>query len=85
MSALTEAAKAIGAKHKANRAGDMVIYAAEYGTDGADHGRGAEVSQVSEDDFTVIGHEDDGDYRNLGSFTTARDALEAALTFVRKT
>ena len=85
MSALTDAAKAIGAKHKANRAGDMVIYAAEYGTEGADHGRGAEVSQVSEDDFTVIGHEDDGDYRNLGTFPTPQSALTAALTFVRNT
>ena len=83
MSALTDAAKAIGAKHKANRAGDMVIYAAEYNTEGADHGRGAEVSQVSEDDFTVIGHEDDGDYRNLGSFPTPHSALQAALTFIR--
>ena len=83
MSALTDAAHALGVKHKANRAGDMVIYAAEYGTEGADHGRGAEVSQVSEDDFTVIGHEDDGDYRNLGSFPTPQSALQAALTFVR--
>ena len=83
MSALTDAARDLGVKHKANRAGDMVIYAAEYGTEGADHGRGAEVSQVSEDDFTVIGHEDDGDYRNLGSFPTAQSALQAALHFVR--
>jgi hypothetical protein len=84
VSTLTEAARDLGVKHKANRAGDMVIYAAEYGTAGADHGRGAEVSQVSEDDFTVIGHEDDGDYRNLGTFPTAKSALEAALSFVRQ-
>jgi hypothetical protein len=32
----------------------------------------------------VVGHEDDGDYRNLGSFGTARAALEAALAFVRR-
>ena len=83
MTALTDAARALGAKHKANRAGDMIIYAAEYGTEGADHRRGAEVSQVAEDDFTVIGHEDDGDYRNLGSFPTPKSALEAALDFVR--
>ena len=83
MTALTDAARELGVKHKANRAGDMVIYAAEYNTEGADHGRGAEVSQVSEDDFTVIGHEDDGDYRNLGSFPTASSALKAALAFVQ--
>jgi hypothetical protein len=83
VSALTDAARALGVKHKANRTEDMVIYAAEYGTEGADHGRGAEVSQVSEEDFTVIGHEDDGDYRNLGSFPTPQSALQAALTFVR--
>ena len=84
MTALTDAARELGVKHKANRAGDMVIYSAEYGTEGADHGRGAEVSQVSEDDFTLIGHEDDGDYRNLGSFPTPKSALEAALHFVRQ-
>jgi hypothetical protein len=84
MTALIAAARDLAVKHKANRAGDMIVYAAEYGTEGADHGRGAEVSQVSEDDFTVIGHEDDGDYRNLGSFSTARSALEAALHFVRQ-
>ena len=83
MTALTDAARELGVKHKANRAGDMVIYAAEYGTEGADHGRGAEISQVSADDFTVIGHEDDGDYRNLGSFPTAKGALTAALHFVQ--
>jgi hypothetical protein len=83
VTALAEAAAALGVKHKLNRAGDMVIYSHEYGTDGADHGRGAEIAQVSEEDFTVVGHEDDGDYRNLGSFVTARSALEAALQFVR--
>jgi hypothetical protein len=85
MSMLTEAARELGVRHRANRAGDMVIYSREYGTEGADHGRGAEVACVSEDDFTVVGHEDDGDYRNLGSFRTARAALEAALSFVRRT
>jgi hypothetical protein len=85
MSTLTEAAQELGVRHRANRAGDMVIYSREYGTEGADHGRGAEVACVSEDDFTVVGHEDDGDYRNLGSFHTARAALEAALSFVRRT
>jgi hypothetical protein len=85
MSTLTEAARELGMRHRANRAGDMVIYSREYGTEGADHGRGAEVACVSEDDFTVVGHEDDGDYRNLGSFRTARAALEAALSFVRRT
>jgi hypothetical protein len=85
MSTLTEAARELGVGHRANRAGDMVIYSREYGTEGADHGRGAEVACVSEDDFTVVGHEDDGDYRNLGSFRTARAALEAALSFVRRT
>lgn len=84
MSALTDAARALGVKHKANPAGDMVIYSPDYGTEGADHGRGAEVSEISEDDFTVVGHEDDGDYRNLGSFPTAPSALQAALSFVRK-
>ena len=84
MSALTEAAQAAGAKHKANRAGDMVIFGPDYGTEGADHGRGAEVSCVAEDDYTVVGHEDDGDYRNLGSFSTPQAAIEAALSFVRK-
>ena len=83
MTALTDAARELGVKHRANRTGDMVIYSPEYGTEGADHGRGAEVSQVSEDDFTVIAHEDDGDYRNLGSFPTANSALNAALNFVR--
>ena len=83
MTALTDAARALGVKHKVNPAGDMVIYSREYGTEGADHGRGAEISQVSEDDFTVIAHEDDGDYRNLGSFPTPQSALEAALSFVR--
>jgi hypothetical protein len=83
LTALTEAAVALGVKHKANRAGDLVIYSPEYGTEGADHGRGAEISQISENDFTVIAHEDDGDYRNLGSFPTAISALQAALTFVR--
>ena len=83
MTALTDAAKQLGVKHRANRAGDMVIYSKEYGTEGADHGRGAEISQVSEDDFTVIAHEDDGDYRNLGSFPTPHSALQAALTFIR--
>ena len=85
MSALTDAARELGARHRANRAGDMVIYSPEYGTEGADQGRGAEVACVSEDDYTVVGHEDDGDYRNLGSFGTARGALEAALAFVRRT
>ena len=84
MTALAEAARALGIKHKLNRAGDMVIYSREYGTEGADHGRGAEVSFVSDDDYTAIGHDDDGDYRNLGSFSTPSTALEAALTFVRK-
>jgi hypothetical protein len=84
MSTLTDAARAHGVKHRANRAGDMVIYSPEHGTEGADHGRGAEVAAVSEDDFTVVGHEDDGDYRNLGSFRTAGAAIEAALSFVRK-
>lgn len=84
MSTLTATASALGAKHKANRAGDMVIYGPDYGTEGADHGRGAEVACVAEDDYTVVGHEDDGDYRNLGSFGSARAALEAALSFVRK-
>ena len=83
MTALTDAARALGVKHKANPSGDMVIYSREYGTEGANHGRGAEISQVSEDDFTVIAHEDDGDYRNLGSFPTAKSALQAALSFVR--
>ena len=84
MSTLTDAARAHGVRHRANRAGDMVIYSPEYGTEGADHGRGAEVAAVSEDDFTVVGHEDDGDYRNLGSFRTAGAASEEALSFVRK-
>lgn len=84
MSALTDAARALGAAHKANRAGDMVIYSPEYGTEGATHGRGAEVAAVSDDDFTVVGHEDDGDYRNLGSFGTPEAALQAALAFVRR-
>ena len=84
MSTLTDAARAHGVRHRANRAGDMVIYSPEHGTEGADHGRGAEVAAVSEDDFTVVGHEDDGDYRNLGSFRTAGAAIEAALSFVRK-
>jgi hypothetical protein len=84
MSTLTDAARALGVRHKANRAGDMVVYGPDYGTEGADYGRGAEVAGVAEDDYTVIGHEDDGDYRNLGSFPTARAALEAALAFVRK-
>lgn len=83
VTALTDAARTLGVKHRANRAGDMVIYSREYGTEGADHGRGAEVAQVGDDDFTVVGHEDDGDYRNLGSFPTAPSALEAALAFVR--
>ncbi|MGH2350036.1 MAG: hypothetical protein ACRDI2_16065 [Chloroflexota bacterium] len=84
MSTLTDTARALGVKHKANRAGDMVVYGPDYGTEGADHGRGAEVACVAEDDYTVVGHEDDGDYRNLGSFSTARAALEAALSFVHK-
>lgn len=84
MSALTETARALGIRHKANRAGDMVIYGPDYGTEGAVHGRGAEVACVSDDDFTVVGHEDDGDYRNIGSFRTAQTALSAALSFVRK-
>ena len=81
---LVAAARALGVRHKANRAGDMVIYGPDYGTEGAVHGRGAEVACISEQDYTLIGHEDDGDYRNLGSFPTARDALEAALAFVRQ-
>ncbi len=85
MTPLVDAARALGVRHRANRAGDMVLYGPDYGTEGADHGRGAEVSYVSDDDYTAIGHDDDGDYRNLGSFSTARNALEAALTFVRKT
>ncbi len=84
MTALTEAARALQVRHKANRAGDMVVYGPDYGTEGAVHGRGAEVACVSEDDYTVVGHEDDGDYRNLGSFRTPRDALLAALSFVRQ-
>jgi hypothetical protein len=84
MSVLTEAARAAGARHKANRAGDMVIFGPDYGTEGADHGRGAEVSCVAADDYTVVGHEDDGDYRNLGSFGTPEAAIKAALSFVRK-
>ena len=84
MSILTDAARQVGAKHRADRAGDMIIYGPDYGTEGADFGRGAEVACVSDDDFTVVGHEDDGDYRNIGSFRTARAALEAALAFVRR-
>ena len=84
MSALTDAARELAVKHRANRAGDMVVYGPDCGTEGADHGRGAEVACVSADDYTVVGHEDDGDYRNLGSFRTAKDALLAALSFVRK-
>jgi len=84
MTTLTDAARALGVRFKANRAGDMVIYGPDFGTEGADHGRGAEVACVAEDDYTVVGHEDDGDYRNLGSFGTAGAALEAALAFVRK-
>jgi hypothetical protein len=84
MSKLTEAARALGVRHKANRAGDMVIYGPEYGTAGAVYGRGAEVACVADGDYTVVGHEDDGDYRNLGSFGTASAALDAALAFVRK-
>jgi hypothetical protein len=84
MSALTEAAREVGVKHKANRAGDMIVYGPDYGTEGAVHGRGAEVACVADDDFTVVGHEDDGDYRNLGSFGSARAAIEAALSFVRR-
>lgn len=83
MTPLVEAARALGVRHKANRAGDMVIYGPDYGTEGADHGRGAEVAYVDADDYTVVGHEDDGDYRNIGSYPTARAALEAALAFVR--
>ena len=85
MSALTDAARALGVKHKANRAGDMIVYGPDYGTEGAVYGRGAEVAAVSDDDYTVVGHEDDGDYRNVGSFATAAAALQAALAFVRKT
>jgi hypothetical protein len=84
MSALAEAARRLGVKHRVNRAGDMVIYGPEYGTEGAEHGRGAEVACVSDDDYTVVGYEDDGDYRNLGSFRTAEGAIDAALAFVRK-
>jgi hypothetical protein len=84
MTPLVEAAKAVGVRHRANREGDMVLYGPECGTEGADHGRGAEVSLVSENDYTAIGHDDDGDYRNLGSFTSAKAALEAALAFVRQ-
>ena len=82
--ALVEAARLAGAKHKANRAGDMVIFGPDYGTEGADFGRGAEVACVSADDYTVVGHEDDGDYRNIGSFGSAAAAIKAALAFVRK-
>ncbi len=84
VSALTEAARALGPKHKANRAGDMIVYGPDCGTEGAVHGRGAEVACVSDDDYTVVGHEDDGDYRNLGSFGSPKAAIEAALSFVRK-
>lgn len=84
MSTLTDTAHELGAKHKANRTGDMVVYGPDYGTEGAVHGRGAEVSCISEDDYTVVGHEDDGDYRNLGSFPTAKGALAAGLAFVRR-
>ena len=84
MTPLVEAARALGVRHRANRAGDMVLYGHEYGTEGADYGRGAEVSLVADDDFTAIGHDDDGDYRNLGSFSSARAALGAALAFVRE-
>lgn len=84
MSTLTDAARELDVRHKANRAGDMVVYGPDYGTEGADQGRGAEVACVAEGDYTVVGHEDDGDYRNLGSFPTARGALQAALDFVRK-
>ena len=84
LTALLAAAQARGVKHKANRAGDMVVYGPDYGTEGAVHGRGAEVACVSEDDYTIVGHEDDGDYRNLGSFPTPAAAIEAALSFVRK-
>jgi hypothetical protein len=84
MSTLTDAARELAVKHKVNRAGDMVIYGPDFGTEGADHGRGAEVACVADDDYTALGHEDDGDYRNLGSFPTARSALQAALAFVRR-
>jgi hypothetical protein len=83
MTALTDAAQQLGARHRATRAGDMVLYGPDYGTEGADHGRGAQVAYVADDDYTAIGHEDDGDYRNLGSFRTPRAALETALSFVR--
>jgi hypothetical protein len=84
MTPLVQAAQALGVKHKANRAGDMVILGSDYGTEGADHGLGAEVSCIAADDYTVVGHEDDGDYRNIGSYSTAQSALAAALAFVRK-
>ena len=83
MSALTDTARELGAKHRASGTGDVVLYGPDYGTEGADYGRGAQVACVAEDDFTAVGHEEDGDYRNLGSFRTARAALEAALSFVR--
>jgi hypothetical protein len=84
MTPLVKAAREIGVRHKANAAGDMVVYGPQYGTEGAVHGRGAEVAYVADDDFTVVGHEDDGDYRNLGSFSSPRAAIEAALAFVRR-
>lgn len=83
MTALVDAARELGAKFKANRDGDLIFYGPEYGTEGVVHGRGAQVACVAADDYTAVGHEEDGDYRNLGSFRTARGALEAALAFVR--
>jgi hypothetical protein len=84
MTTLIDAARALGVKHRANRAGDMIVYGPDCGTEGAVHGRGAEVAAVAADDYTVVGLEDDGDYRNIGSFRSPESALSAALAFVRK-
>lgn len=81
---LTTAARALNVRCRIARSGDYVTLGADVRTEGAQTGQAAEISQLSEAEYTVVGHQSDGDYRNLGSFSTPESALSAALTFVRE-
>ena len=80
-SALAVAAQALGVRCRIRP--DYVTLGHDIRTEGAEPGQAAEVAQLGETEYTVVGHQSDGDFRNLGTFSTAQAALETALTWVR--
>ena len=82
--ALAAAARTLEVRCRIARTGDYVTLGHDIRTEGAQPGQAAEVSQLSEVEYTVVGHQSDGDYRNIGTFSTPQAALTAALLFVRE-